>query len=293
MMDIKKIWKPFSKMESANGYVMINKDDYVRARDCVNSMSGIYNPYAAISELERLRTENVRLQSVIDEANTQEPVASRRKDFMGNYVYRNEIISGNEPLFSRQLTAQQSAYFLTQYIAPAESVDPKNFGAIPDAQQSPVVAVPAEQIILDWLGRAKIEGKKNLYALKLCEIKQMLSEISRSSPSTSITEQDATEIEGPEVYLFRRKGLEPFLTCSRERFDEISRNDSFETKVLYKNALFSAPFPHSRISEQDAREIAMSAWRYWMNGCGRTIDTWVEEEWPNVLNKLNGDKNGE
>lgn len=47
-----------------------------------------------------------------------------------------------------------------------------------------------------------------------------------------------------------------------------------------------------RITEQDAREIVMSAWRYWMNGYGRTIDTWSEEEWPNVFNKINGDQNG-
>lgn len=30
----------------------------------------------------------------------QDPVASRRKDFMGKWVYRDEVISGNEPLYS-------------------------------------------------------------------------------------------------------------------------------------------------------------------------------------------------
>lgn len=39
----------------------------------------------------------------------QEPVASRRKDFMGNYVYRNEMILGNEPLYADPQPAQAAA----------------------------------------------------------------------------------------------------------------------------------------------------------------------------------------
>lgn len=112
MMDIKKIWKPFSKMESANGYVMINKDDYVRARDCVNSMVGISNPYAAISELERLRTEKVRLQSVIDEDNAQEPDGFVCNGFWYPTEESGKLCEGAnakcEPKYAHPIPAQQS-----------------------------------------------------------------------------------------------------------------------------------------------------------------------------------------
>lgn len=43
-----------------------------------------------------------------------------------------------------------------------------------------------------------------------------------------------------------------------------------------------------RITEQDARKIALSAWRYWMNNCDRTVDNWVEDEGLDLTNKLNG-----
>lgn len=113
-----------------------------------------------------------------------------------------------------------------------------------------------------------------------------------SESSPRITEQDAREISASEVYLFRRKGLEPFLTCSRERFDELSENDSFETKILYENSLVSAPFPHPRISEDELKLIAKKYYD-WCNSevvfNRRTmLETWVDEEGRALLNKLNG-----
>ena len=36
------------------------------------------------------------------------------------------------------------------------------------------------------------------------------------------------------IYAFRRRGLEPFLTCSFERYTELTQNDQFETKVLFE-----------------------------------------------------------
>ena len=39
--------------------------------------------------------------------------------------------------------------------------------------------------------------------------------------------------ENEPVYLFRRKGLDDFVTCSKERFDELSENALFETKIIY------------------------------------------------------------
>lgn len=35
------------------------------------------------------------------------------------------------------------------------------------------------------------------------------------------------------VYLARRKGLEDFFTCTKDRYDELSALDLFETKIAY------------------------------------------------------------
>lgn len=145
------------------------------------------------------------------------------------------------------------------------------------AQQSPAVAVP--ELVIEVLRQAimvvayragDVDTEDGSYATTdtdsiirlesaLCEalgtkyddldLAEAIELLGKLSPSHRITEQDAGEVEGSEVYLFRRKGLEPFLKCSRERFDELSVNDAFETKILYENALVSAPFPHPRISD--------------------------------------------
>lgn len=98
-----------------------------------------------------LAAENERLQSVIDEANAQEPIYQvylniefRWTDCSKEQYERSleDQSAAVRKLYALPIPAQKSAYFLTEYIAPAESVDPKNFGAIPDSQQSPAVAVP-------------------------------------------------------------------------------------------------------------------------------------------------------
>lgn len=43
--------------------------------------------------------------------------------------------------------------------------------------------------------------------------------------------------EEEPVYLFRRKGLNDFVTCSKERFDELSEIHLFETKILHPSRI--------------------------------------------------------
>ena len=47
--------------------------------------------------------------------------------------------------------------------------------------------------------------------------------------SSNTPSDDAEE----PVYLARRKGLEDFFTCSKDRYDELSALDLFETKIAY------------------------------------------------------------
>lgn len=55
----------------------------------------------------------------------------------------------------------------------------------------------------------------------------------------------------------------------------------------YARRCIAAQSPSPRITEQDAREIGLSAYRYWMNNCDRTIDNWVEDEGHVLLAKIN------
>ena len=41
------------------------------------------------------------------------------------------------------------------------------------------------------------------------------------------------EPEAEPIYLARRKGLDDFFTCSKDRYDELSILDLFETKIAY------------------------------------------------------------
>ena len=43
-----------------------------------------------------------------------------------------------------------------------------------------------------------------------------------------------------------------------------------------------------RVTEQDARAMWVSAFRYWMNNCDRTVYNWIEDEGRALLAKLNG-----
>lgn len=157
---INKQWLPFSKMESANGYVMINKDDYVRARECVNAMSGVLNPMAAILELQKLRAENVRLQSVIDEANAQEPLTTI------------QVLQGYPHVVSHSQCGVKDGIYKVY----AERPTP--------AQQSTAVAVPDEIPHDDY---ADNESKAHRRGWNDCR-EEMLRNIAKPSPR--ITEQD-------------------------------------------------------------------------------------------------------
>lgn len=44
---------------------------------------------------------------------------------------------------------------------------------------------------------------------------------------------DAPERKDEPVYLARRKGLDDFFTCSKDRYEELSALDLFETKLAY------------------------------------------------------------
>jgi len=61
---------------------------------------------------------------------------------------------------------------------------------------------------------------------------------------------------------------------------------------IWESACDASPNPPTskllRVTEHDAREIALSAWRYWMNNCDRTVDNWIEDEGLDLTNKLNG-----
>lgn len=41
------------------------------------------------------------------------------------------------------------------------------------------------------------------------------------------------QARGEPVYAFRRKGLADFATCTKERFDELSDNQLFDTRIFY------------------------------------------------------------
>lgn len=60
---------------------------------------------------------------------------------------------------------------------------------------------------------------------------------------------------------------------------------------IWESACDASPNPPTskllRITQQDAREIALSAWRYWMNNCDRTVDNWIEDEGRDLTNKIN------
>ena len=58
---------------------------------------------------------------------------------------------------------------------------------------------------------------------------------------------------------------------------------------IYAEMLHAAPTQQSpRITEQDAREIAISGFRHMWHGGGRTVETWLEEAGFDLLAKLNG-----
>lgn len=101
----------------------------------------------------------------------------------------------------------------------------------------------------------------------------------------------AMESQDP-TYAFRRRGLGPFLTCSFERYAELSQNDQFETKVLFEAPV--ADKSAARITEQDAREIVDEIMHGIANNLadyGSIYCTGFAEgraKW--ILNKLNADR---
>ena len=85
------------------------------------------------------------------------------------------------------------------------------------------------------------------------------------------------------------------MTCSRERFDELSKNDSFETKILYSSCLISSCHPHPRISELDAKAIVDDFYLDYLNHCspikhpGLASAAWLNKQGRALLDKLNGE----
>lgn len=77
----------------------------------------------------------------------------------------------------------------------------------------------------------------------------------------------STPMSEEPVYAYRRKGLDDFVTCDRERFDELSAKPRlFETRIFYAAPRASADDWPTPAQEREA-ERQWDAWAYEMNQC--------------------------
>jgi hypothetical protein len=86
--------------------------------------------------------------------------------------------------------------------------------------------------------------------------------LNQSEIPTGCTPSDDAE---EPVYLARRKGLDDFFTCSKDRYDELSALDLFETKI----AFLHPPRP----AEPEAEPVAWPVDREWL----RTVLRFAEK----------------
>lgn len=91
------IWQddPLDKVQRHSRYLEASKLIVSQQEDIDDLRAALLK---AEQERDQYKAEIESLRAKIKEA--QEPVASRRKDFMGNWVYRNEDILGNQPLYA-------------------------------------------------------------------------------------------------------------------------------------------------------------------------------------------------
>lgn len=100
-----------------------------------------------------LISERDSLKADLQKSRSQEPVASRRKDFMGNWVYRNQDIAGNEPLYAAPVPAQQ----VPDAIALLQRVASKTSGDASEELKVKQVQAPSDNqakaaLIMDFVG---------------------------------------------------------------------------------------------------------------------------------------------
>lgn len=215
-----------------------------------------------LCELDTLRkrvtemaAEVERLQSVIDEANAQGPVG---------YTGSGSIDAVKVGVEGHLFGSSAPSHPIALYARP----------------------IPAQQSPLEYSG--------GIPFVPWSKEKEFFESM-QQSPAGAVPEGFALVPKKPnQAMLFAANGVR--VKCGNDVDGDpiFTQLNTAEATEVFNAFLSSAPksSPSPRITEQDAREIVMSAWRYWMNGYGRTIDTWSEEEWPNVFNKINGDQNG-
>lgn len=202
----------------------------------------------AVREVERIAVERdslqvrigemaaeiERLQSVIDEANAQEPLARGYKNSMtgtcSEIYWLGDAPEGETNLYARPVPAQQS----------------------------PSVAVP--------------EILKKVIFEQPDENKQLV---------IGVDENDC-----PYFMLGLQKfRLDPTVIENRDHAKWYQKQLAIAFEKFTAGACLSQP---PRITEQDAREIGLSAFRHMSQYGGRTLETWLEEAGRALLDKLNG-----
>lgn len=143
---------------------------------------------SVVDEVEKLRAENARLQSVIDAANAQEPIARG---------YKNSITGSCSDLY---------------WLADAPEGETNLYARPIPAQQSPAVAVPDDnpnEWVIEKLSYHKFERNdlnidgclnylesewKEIQGRTTRQLVMQILELLAAAPSPRITEQDAREI---------------------------------------------------------------------------------------------------
>lgn len=271
-------------------------------------------------EIEQMRirmgemaAEIERLQSVIDEANAQEPaIVVRGRKVVGFNPAEGTRIEGE--FYARPIPAQQSSYQSLQLLAESRENFEKQFGFSSEAdwvykdlaelfisdlpgQQSPAVAVPdGWKLVPTELTQAmlfaangvsiiggNVDGDTIFTRLNAEEAKKLFVAFLESSPdcptSPRITDHD-DNLAFLVVKALHNEG------AAHESVLESARR-------IVKVVADSLP---NRITEQESFEIILSF--YWFmagfknkNGRSPSVVEWYEAEGRSLLEKLNGAKN--